>query len=122
MATVDVTHHTSQDLDYIREAILDIHVEVRRRDFGLTGPFYDRDRFNERLDAYSSRTGRSAVLGHEDGEPVGFAFGTTLAPETKWWNGTEPALPTDMTAEDGRRTVALNEIVVRKEWRGRGIA
>ncbi|MGW2118471.1 N-acetyltransferase [Streptomyces zhihengii] len=120
--TVDVRHYTAEDLDQIRETILDIHVEVRHRDFGLTGPFYDRDRFDERLAAYASRPGWTAVLGYDGDEPAGFCFGTTLAPETKWWDSMLEPQPVELTREDGHRTVALNEIVVRKEWRGRSIA
>lgn len=120
--TIEVSHYTAADLDKIRETMLDIHVEVRHRDFGLTGPFYDRDRFNERLSAYASRPGWTAVLGHEDGEPVGFCFGTTLAADTKWWDSMTEPLPVKTTHEDGQRTVALNEIVVRKPWRGRSVA
>ncbi|MEK8146326.1 hypothetical protein NKH18_48915 [Streptomyces sp. M10(2022)] len=31
-------------------------------------------------------------------------------------------LPASTTSEDGKRSVALNEIVVRKAWRGRSVA
>lgn len=120
--TVDVVHYTAEDLPDIRQHILDTHVEVRRRDFGLTGPFYDVDRFDERLSAYASRPGWTAVLGYEDGDVVGFCFGTALAPDTKWWGSMLTPLPATLMAENGKRTVALNEIVVRKAWRGRSIA
>ncbi|MFJ6744182.1 GNAT family N-acetyltransferase [Streptomyces sp. NPDC091279] len=122
MSTVDVRRYVAADLPEIRQRILDIHVEVRRRDFGLTGPFYDVERFDERLSTYSSRPGWSAVLGYEDGEPVGFCFGTALAPGTKWWNNMLTPLAADVTTETGTRTAALNEIVVRKPWRGHGVA
>ncbi|MFI0220472.1 N-acetyltransferase [Streptomyces lydicus] len=120
--TVDVKHYVAADLPEIRQQILDIHVEVRHRDFGLTGPFYAPERFNERLSAYSSRPGWTAVLGFEGGEPVGFCFGTSLGANTQWWEDMKSPLPEEMTAENGTRTVALNEIVVRKPWRGRSVA
>lgn len=120
--TVEVRHYTAAELSEIREHILDIHVEVRHYDFGLTGPFYDRDRFDERLTSYAARNGWTAVLGWENNEPVGFCFGVTLAPDSLWWNSTTPPLSAEFTHETGQRTVALNEIVVRKPWRGRGIA
>ncbi|MDQ0904475.1 ribosomal protein S18 acetylase RimI-like enzyme [Streptomyces canus] len=120
--TVDVKHYVAEDLPEIRQQILDTHVEVRHRDFGLTGPFYDVERFDERLSAYASRPGWTAVLGYENGETVGFCFGTTLAPDTKWWNNMLTPLPAGVTVENGKRTVALNEIVVRKQWRGRSVA
>jgi hypothetical protein len=120
--SVDMKHCTATDLGRIRETILDIHVEVRHRDFGLTGPFHTRERFDERLTNYASRPGWSAVLAYEEEQPVGFAFGTTLGADTKWWNSMKAPLPDDITREDGRRTVALNEIVVRRPWRGRSVA
>ncbi|MEU9113254.1 GNAT family N-acetyltransferase [Streptomyces sp. NPDC048483] len=120
--TVDVKHYVAADLSEIRQQILDIHVEVRHRDFGLTGPFYEVERFDERLSAYSSRPGWTAVVGFEEGRPVGFCFGTSLGVNTQWWDDMTSPLPEEMTTEDGTRTVALNEIVVRKPWRGRSIA
>jgi GNAT superfamily N-acetyltransferase len=120
--TVETRHYTSEELPEIRQVILDIHAEVRHRDFGLTGPFYAIERFNERLDTYASRPGWTAVIGYEDGEPVGFCFGVPLGSNTRWWESMINDLPEGYTNEDGKRTVALNEIVVRKPWRGRGVA
>ncbi|MFH8729706.1 GNAT family N-acetyltransferase [Streptomyces termitum] len=120
--TTEIRHYTAERLPEIRQHLLDIHAEVRHRDFGLTGPFYDVERFDERLSTYAARSGWSAVFATEDGEPVGFAFGCPLPAETRWWSSMITELPDGYTDEDGVRTVALNEIVVRKPWRGRGIA
>ncbi|MGW2291852.1 GNAT family N-acetyltransferase [Streptomyces phaeochromogenes] len=120
--TVEVRHYAAAGLPEIRQTILDIHVEVRQRDFGLTGSFYEVESFDKRLTSYTSRPGWTAVIGYDDGEAVGFCFGTTLGPDTRWWNSMTEPLPEDLLREDGRRTVALNEIVVRKPWRGRSIA
>ncbi|AXG80290.1 GNAT family N-acetyltransferase [Streptomyces paludis] len=120
--TVNVRHCTAEQLPEIRQTILDIHAEVRHRDFGLTGPFYDIERFDERLTSYASRPGWTAALGQEDGETVGFCFGTPLGANTLWWSAMTTPLPDGYTRENGERTVALNEIVVRRQWRGRGVA
>ncbi|WP_329127296.1 GNAT family N-acetyltransferase [Streptomyces sp. NBC_01465] len=120
--TVEIRHYTAEQLDDIRQNLLDIHAEVRHRDFNLTGPFYDVERFNERLNSYASRPGWAATVGFEEGEPVGFAFGVPLGADTRWWSSMITELPDGYTSEDGKRTVALNEIVVRKPWRGRGVA
>lgn len=120
--TVEVKHYAAENLSEIRQAILDIHKEVRHHDFGLRGPFYEVERFNDRLNMYASRPGWSAVVGYEDGDPVGFCFGVALASDTRWWTPMIDALPEVYTREDGKRTVALQEIVVRKQWRGRGVA
>ncbi|WP_329028141.1 GNAT family N-acetyltransferase [Streptomyces sp. NBC_00690] len=120
--TIEFRQITSEHLPVIRQSILDIHAEVRLRDFGLTGPFYDVARFDERLSVYASRPGWTAVIGYEDDEPVGFCFGMPLGADTKWWSAMTEPLPREYLREDGKRTLALNEIVVRKPWRGRGVA
>lgn len=120
--TVEVRHYTADHLPEIRQTINDIHAEVRHRDFGLTGPFYTVERFNERLTSYASRPGWTAALGWEENEPVGFCFGTPLGADTLWWKAMTAPLPEGFAREDGKRTVALNEIVVRKRWRGRAVA
>ncbi|MFI0975962.1 GNAT family N-acetyltransferase [Streptomyces sp. NPDC021093] len=120
--SVEIKHYAAEQLPQIRQHLLDIHVEVRHHDFGLTGPFYDVERFDERLASYASRPGWAAAVGFENGEPVGFCFGVPLGPDTRWWSSMTTPLPEGYTEEDGKRTVALNEIVVRKPWRGRGVA
>jgi GNAT superfamily N-acetyltransferase len=120
--TVEIKHYTAEHVPEIRQTLLDIHAEVRHRDFGLTGPFYDVERFNERLNAYAARPGWTVVIGYDAAEPVGFCFGVPLGPDTRWWTAMINDLPEGYTREDGKRTVSLNEIVVRKEWRGRGVA
>jgi hypothetical protein len=50
--TVEIRHDTAEHLPEFGRTLLDRHAEVRHRDFALTGPFYDVERFNERLNAY----------------------------------------------------------------------
>ncbi|PIB03457.1 MULTISPECIES: GNAT family N-acetyltransferase [Streptomyces] len=119
---VEVKHYTAEQLPEIRHIILDIHAEVRHGDFKLNNDFNSVERFDERLARYSSRPGFTAAVGWEGDEPVGFAFGITLGPDSTWWRSMTTPLPDGYTTEDGKRTVALNEIVVRKPWRGRGVA
>lgn len=120
--TVEVRHYSADQLSDIRKFILDIHTEVRHRDFGLSGPFYDVEQFNNRLNMYATRPGWTAVIGFEEDEAAGFCFGVALASENRWWSPMINELPAEYTRENGRRTVALQEIVVRKQWRGRGVA
>ncbi|MGW6055389.1 N-acetyltransferase family protein [Streptomyces sp. NPDC055189] len=120
--TVEIRHYTAQQLPGIRQLLSEIHVEVRLHDFGLTSEFNKAERFDQRLRSYSARPGFTAVVGFEDDQAVGFAFGLTLAADTRWWSSMTTPLPGGFTDEDGTRTAALNEIVVRKPWRGRGIA
>ncbi|MFE9926706.1 GNAT family N-acetyltransferase [Streptomyces sp. NPDC005774] len=110
------------DAEPVRQTIVDIHVEVRQRDLGLTGPFYSAERFNERLSGHSSVPGWEAVVAFDGTEPAGFAYATPLVPDTRWWTAMTTALPEGYTTETGARTLALNEIVVRRPWRGTGLA
>ncbi|NUS89005.1 MAG: N-acetyltransferase [Streptomyces sp.] len=119
-ASIDFRRVT--DVEDVRQLLLDIHVEVRG-EFGLMDqPFQFVERFDERLSSCASRPGWEAVLGYAEGEPVGFAFGVPLAADTRWWSSMKNPLPEAYTEENGVRTLGLNEIVVRKPWRGRGVA
>lgn len=116
--TGTVTHRRTSDVEAVRELILEIHVEVRG-EFGLMDrPFYQRDRFNERLTAYSSRPGWEAVVAYHGEDPVGYVFAVPLDENTAWWSAEKKPLPDGYMAEDGTRTLALNEILVRRPWRG----
>ncbi|MCX4761937.1 N-acetyltransferase [Streptomyces sp. NBC_01275] len=113
-----ITYRRTSNVDVVRQLILDVHVEVRG-EFGLMDrPFYQRDRFDERLTAYSSRTGWEAVIGYHDEEPVGYVFAVPLGENTGWWSAEQEPLADEYIAEDGRKTLALNEILVRQPWRG----
>lgn len=75
-----------------------------------------------RFDAYTSRDGLDLVIGSLDGEPVGQTWGWALRPDSAWWRGLLNEPEPGFTAEDGRRTFALSELMVRRDWTGRGIA
>ncbi|WKU42634.1 GNAT family N-acetyltransferase [Streptomyces sp. VNUA116] len=121
--TADLTFRRTSDVEAVRQTILDLHAEVRG-DFGLMSkPFNSIERFDERLTAYAQRPGWQAVVAHTTShEPVGFCFGTPLAPNTAWWASMLNPLPDGYTTETGHRTMAFQEICVRKAWRGRGVA
>jgi hypothetical protein len=113
-----LTFRRTSDVDSVRRLLLDIHVEVRG-DFGLMDrEFYSRERYEERLNSYSSRPGWEAVIAYEGDEPAGYVFAVPLGPDTGWWSSMHEPLPEDYTREDGTRTLALNEILVRRPWRG----
>ncbi|MEU8550976.1 GNAT family N-acetyltransferase [Streptomyces roseoverticillatus] len=122
-AAAELTFQHTRDVDDVRQTILDMHAEVRG-DFGLMSkPFNAVERFDERLTAYAQRPGWEAVIARTGtGEPAGFCFGTPLAPHSAWWAAMRPPLPDGYTTETGHRTLAFQEICVRKPWRGRGIA
>lgn len=113
-----ITYRRTSDVRKVRQLILDIHVEVRG-EFGLMDrPFYQRERFDERLTSYSSRPGWEAVVAYDHKEPVGYVFAVPLGESTAWWSAEQTPLPEDYVKENGERTLALNEILVRRPWRG----
>ena len=102
---------------------------VQLQQLGIAGtpeaddPFESPERFGGRLLGYmrspdfSLSTSRAA-----DGELVGYAFGYVLPPGARWWEGLLDPVPADLLVETGRRTFAVNEIHVRPDHRGQGIA
>ncbi|RSO42031.1 acetyltransferase [Streptomyces sp. WAC 06725] len=105
-----------------RGLLLDVYREIYA-DEGQA--FYDVDRFAERADTYASLDGWAAVLGRtgdSGGEATGYAFGAPLPTGSAWWNAAADPLPDDFTREDGRRTFAVFEVMVRRPWRGTGEA
>lgn len=83
--------------------------------------------FMERFDAYtdpSRASGFELVIARVDGSACGQAWGWPLHEGTAWWGGLQldDGDRAEFTAEDGHRTFALSEIMVRYELTGRGIA
>ncbi|WP_406288690.1 GNAT family N-acetyltransferase [Embleya sp. NBC_00896] len=116
MSNIDLTRHRGGDLADIRTILLDVYAEVYAAD--LTKPFHSVDTFAHRLDAYAAAPGFACVLGWDEGVPVGYAFGYTLQAGARWWIGLTDPVPAAEIEETGRRTFALNELMVRAPWRG----
>lgn len=87
-------------------------------------PFHSTARFAERLHAYTCGDGFDLYLATDPdtGQTLGQIFGYALPPDARWWDGLITGVPSGFTDEDGRRTFAINEIMVRPEHRRRGIA
>ncbi len=94
------------------------HAEV------IAHPFYSTVRFLERFDAYTQRDGFELVVASagDDDQPVGLAFGYTLPPTTRWWEGLVTPVPDGFTDEDGTRTFGFNELMVHPDWQRKGVA
>jgi ribosomal protein S18 acetylase RimI-like enzyme len=61
------------------------------------------------------------VTAEADGQLVGFAYGYTLPPDTRWWQGFQKPLPAELTMEREGRTFALIDLAVQQKGRGRGV-
>jgi GNAT superfamily N-acetyltransferase len=85
-------------------------------------PFDSPDAFMHRFDAYTQGRAFDLVVAYADSEPAGQTWGWPLSPGSKWWDGLDHEPEPGFTAEDGQRTFALSEIMVRQRWTGRGVA
>lgn len=85
-------------------------------------PFNSPDAFMDRFDSYASIPAFDFVVAYEDGKPAGQTWGWPLAARSKWWEGLTSEPEPGFTEEDGTRTFALSEIMVVREYTGRGVA
>ncbi|MFD9789502.1 GNAT family N-acetyltransferase [Streptomyces sp. NPDC059070] len=117
---LDLHHITADGLSDVREVLVDLYVEIyaTQRDV----PFYSREQITERLDIHTSCDAWEAVIAYCQGEPIGYAYGARLPTGSGWWTDTDPPLPAEFTEENGTRTMALFEIMVRESWRKTGTA
>ncbi len=120
MADLELRHVTTEGLPQVRQLLLDVYAEVYADK--LADPFFTVERYDERLSLHASRNNWEAVVGYQDSEPVGYAYGCALSPGARWWMYQLDPLPEIFTEETGHRTLALNQIMLRRPWRGKGIA
>lgn len=118
--TPTVKRLQAADLCKHRDELLAVYTEVYAEQ--LETPFFSIARYWDRLVAYASREGFSAVAGHIKDQLIGYALGYTLPPGSRWWSGLRDDVDPALLIEDGRRTFALNEIMVREAFRRRGYA
>jgi ribosomal protein S18 acetylase RimI-like enzyme len=104
-------------VDELMAIYLDVHQDEIKKD-----PFYAEDRFRRQLTGHMTSPGWEAVIAEQPGEKLGFAYGLSLAPATRWWDGLTTDVPDGFTHESGHRTFAFSELMVRDAWRGRGVA
>ncbi|MFF2651528.1 GNAT family N-acetyltransferase [Streptomyces sp. NPDC058045] len=109
---MDLRRYGHSDAQDVRSMLLDIHDEVYADN---PDPFHSRERFTHFLDLWSSRNNWRCVSGWENGGPVGYAYGSVLAPGG-WWKGS--TRPGDLRGP----VFALSELMVLHEWRGTGRA
>ncbi|MEU7222306.1 GNAT family N-acetyltransferase [Streptomyces chrestomyceticus] len=116
MNTVELRHH--RNVDAVRQALLDVYADV----YADQDPFHSTARFDERLGSHAARPGWEAVVAYDGDEPAGFAYAVPLGPGTAWWDHMITPLPEGYAIEDGRRTLAFNELMIRTAWRGQGLS
>ncbi|MFF1478080.1 GNAT family N-acetyltransferase [Streptomyces sp. NPDC058301] len=120
--TVEFSMADSEHLPYVKHGLLEVHAEVWRKDAERALDAGSDEPFEARLEAAASRPGWTVAIGYENGRPVGYCHGFSLAADSDWWSKMILSLPNYVTWETGQRTAVLGEIVVRKPWRGTGVA
>ena len=118
---VTFTRHDANSAAGIFDSVIIPVYEASHADV-ISNPFYSAERFAERVRGYMRAPGFELVAAHAEGRPIGQAFGYTLPPGARWWSGLATAVPEGFTEETGRRTFALNELMVEPQWQRRGIA
>ena len=109
----------ANQLDTLRSELLDVYADAYADRIAISD-FYAPDRYWQRITGYASRTGFTLATARADNTLVGYALGFTLPADTAWWEDLRtPVGPADI-AEDGHRTFAVNELMVRPTHRGRG--
>lgn len=84
--------------------------------------FHGEKRYRVQITNHMQAPGWKLVTAEKEGDLVGYAYGFPLQPATRWWEGMQTPVPDGFTTEDGRRTFAISEIMVRAPWRRQGIA
>jgi len=85
--------------------------------------FETREAFLERFDAYTARDGFDLVIAYLGDEPAGQAWGWALRPpDGGWWRWLTTPVEPGFAEENGERTFALSELMVRQVFAGRHIA
>ncbi|WP_435866728.1 GNAT family N-acetyltransferase [Streptomyces virginiae] len=115
MPQIELRHYTHADAAEIRQTLLDVHADAYADQ--MDDEFHQR--FPWFVDHWSAGQTFTCVIGYDDGEPVGFAYGAAQRDGAEWWRGHEGvALP----ASGDTSTYAVSEIMVRPAWRKRGIS
>ncbi|MFJ2812645.1 GNAT family N-acetyltransferase [Streptomyces sp. NPDC087294] len=109
---MEMTRYVHADAVGVRGLVLDVHDEAYAGD---PDPFHSRERFAYFVDLWSGREDWSCVLGWEDGDAVGYAYGSLFKPGG-WWKGHR------RPGELRGAVFALSEFMVVPRWRGTGRA
>jgi GNAT superfamily N-acetyltransferase len=115
-----IKHYGVEQAAEVRPVLLEVYADVYadRQD----DPFFAVDRFAEGLDGWSGRPDWSCVIGWVGLEAVGYAYGAPLPKDAAWWGGLLTERPKHDIAETGTRTFAISELMVRSQWRKKGIS
>ncbi|MDT0546920.1 GNAT family N-acetyltransferase [Streptomyces lonegramiae] len=106
------------DVDSVWDDLVGIYKECWAHKLHL--PHYAPETFGERLHRHAAEPGWEAVVAYDSGEPIGYLYANRLTgADDRWWRRTRPE-PEPAIARAS--TVAVKEMMVRRQWRGQGLA
>ncbi len=105
-----------------RDVVVLIHRDAYAADNASRDAFASDSAFMQRFDAYTSRSEFDLVIAYQASEPIGQTWGWALGATTAWWDDLTSEPEPGFTIEDGHRTFALSELMVRQGWTGQGVA
>ncbi|WP_236566584.1 GNAT family N-acetyltransferase [Nocardia sp. CY41] len=127
MSDLDFQHYTADQARELRDDVERIFRDSYVDAIESGEEFESPEAFMRRFDAYTDPARAGAfelVIARLDGELCGQAWGWPLTAKTAWWDGLR--LDDDdhaaFTAENGSRTFAFSEIMVRKQFTCKGVA
>ncbi|MFC5183612.1 GNAT family N-acetyltransferase [Actinomadura harenae] len=117
---VTFEHFNGEQARARRDDVADIHRDAYSKKIAEGDRFAAGQAFMKRFDAYTERDGFDLVIAYEEGRPAGQAWGWPLPADTGWWGGLLTPVEPGYLDEDGTRTFALSELMVRQESSGQG--
>ncbi|MGH3692931.1 MAG: GNAT family N-acetyltransferase [Pseudonocardiaceae bacterium] len=116
----ELRHYAGHEFSTIRNIAIKLYRQAFEHE--IDKPFWSVERYSQRIQHHAAMSGFSAVVAYAHEEAIGFAYGITLSTTTHWWATIQPPLtdPT-FTREDGHRTFAVFEVIVKPEHQGQGI-
>jgi GNAT superfamily N-acetyltransferase len=121
-STVQFRRFDRADARKRRDIVALIHRAAYSADNASRDAFASDSAFMQRFDAYTSRLEFDLVIAYHRSEPIGQTWGWALTADTVWWDDLATEPEPGFTVEDGHRTFALSELMVRQGWTGRGVA
>ncbi|AHH20480.1 putative acetyltransferase [Nocardia nova SH22a] len=120
-------HYTAAEARHIRDEVETIFRDSYTEAIESGEEFETPEAFMHRFDAYTDPNrppGFELITARQADEPIGQTWGWPLTSETQWWTGLQLDVgdAVAFTAENGSRTFALSEIMVRTDFTGRGVA
>ncbi|NEA80401.1 GNAT family N-acetyltransferase [Actinospica acidiphila] len=113
-SVIDLRHYRHGNLpDGFKDLLIRVHADAYAEAM--------EDEFNQRfpwfVDHWSAMDGFTCVVAFDGEEPTGFAYGAPLPPGREWWRTTDYQPNNGYTS-----TYAVSEVMVRPQWRKRGIS